>query len=630
MANLGLVETVLLAGLAIAIYYAYQLFFPTVSEPVEPETESKVESVVDNSVPMTVLYGSQTGTAEEFAGDFAKEAKAHGYNPTVVDLEEYEVENLQEEKFVVLLVATFGEGEATDSAQEFDNYLKELDRSEKIFENLTYAVFGLGNRQYEQFCEMGKRTDTSLADLGGKRLLELGIGDDDENIEDHFNSWKEKFFDVVDPIKLGRKSRSNSVVNLFEPEWKITLLTVEEGKASGYVSGYQPPTGNKDNIEMAKIKVNRELRQKTNRGSTKHIEFEISDLSVNYSTADNLGVCPRNDYKTCAKLAKRLNISPATVFTASAPGGRHMGVPSTCSVMDALLWHMDINNPPKKKLLLTLSQYATDSAEAKRLKYLTSSDGKKDYDSEIVRGKLDISGLFEKFPSLKVSFPVFLEICPKLQPRFYTISSSSIAQPNRVTITASVLEKGLCTTYLDTLRPDIDEAPIFVRPSTFRLPKEKSTPVIMIGPGTGLAPFMGFIQEFRHVRNETGSAKGEGPRVLYFGCRLKDEDFIYSDTLQKEAKEDGVLSELHTAFSREGKDKVYVQHLMRKNAASINKLLMDGGSVYVCGGTAMGREVKETLIQIVKEEGGQSKEEALKFVDGLSKKGKYIQELWSV
>ncbi|GAB5369942.1 hypothetical protein AAMO2058_001449400 [Amorphochlora amoebiformis] len=612
MANLGLVETVLLAGLAIAIYYAYQLFFPTVSEPVEPETESKVESVVDNSVPMTVLYGSQTGTAEEFAGDFAKEAKAHGYNPTVVDLEEYEVENLQEEKFVVLLVATFGEGEATDSAQEFDNYLKELDRSEKIFENLTYAVFGLGNRQYEQFCEMGKRTDTSLADLGGKRLLELGIGDDDENIEDHFNSWKEKFFDVVDPIKLGRKSRSNSVVNLFEPEWKITLLTVEEGKASGYVSGYQPPTGNKDNIEMAKIKVNRELRQKTNRGSTKHIEFEISDLSVNYSTADNLGVCPRNDYKTCAKLAKRLNISPATVFTASAPGGRHMGVPSTCSVMDALLWHMDINNPPKKKLLLTLSQYATDSAEAKRLKYLTSSDGKKDYDSEIVRGKLDISGLFEKFPSLKVSFPVFLEICPKLQPRFYTISSSSIAQPNRVTITASVLEKGLCTTYLDTLRPDIDEAPIFVRPSTFRLPKE------------------GFIQEFRHVRNETGSAKGEGPRVLYFGCRLKDEDFIYSDTLQKEAKEDGVLSELHTAFSREGKDKVYVQHLMRKNAASINKLLMDGGSVYVCGGTAMGREVKETLIQIVKEEGGQSKEEALKFVDGLSKKGKYIQELWSV
>mmetsp|Transcript_1067 Transcript_1067/g.1765 ORF Transcript_1067/g.1765 Transcript_1067/m.1765 type:complete len:243 (-) Transcript_1067:368-1096(-) len=241
---------------------------------------------------------------------------------------------------------------------------------------------------------------------------------------------------------------------------------------------------------------------------------------------------------------------------------------------------------------------------------------------------MTILGILEAFPSLDVSFGNFVELVPKIQPRFYTISSSSNAQPSAISITMSVLKGGVCTNYLKDLKPGSDYAPIFVRPSTFRLPSKISTPIIMVGPGTGLAPFMGFVQEYEHKSKANGGKPAEGERVLFFGCRKRDVDFIYREELTA-AKESGVLTGLQLAFSREEEKKVYVQHLISQQAQALWKMLSGGGYVYVCGATAMGRDVKEAFVEIARSEGGKSAEEAKAMLDTLQDSGRYVQELWS-
>eukprot|EP00465_Bigelowiella_longifila_P006907 CAMPEP_0185270236 /NCGR_PEP_ID=MMETSP1359-20130426/41834_1 /TAXON_ID=552665 /ORGANISM="Bigelowiella longifila, Strain CCMP242" /LENGTH=195 /DNA_ID=CAMNT_0027861711 /DNA_START=57 /DNA_END=644 /DNA_ORIENTATION=- len=194
----------------------------------------------------------------------------------------------------------------------------------------------------------------------------------------------------------------------------------------------------------------------------------------------------------------------------------------------------------------------------------------------------------------------------------------------------SVLEGGVCTNFLAKLKPERDAAPVFVRPSTFRLPKQVSLPIIMIGPGTGLAPFMGFIQEFQYKSSRDHNYdKEKGQRMLYFGCRRSDEDFIYKEQLLS-ARERGVLDDLQLAFSREGKEKVYVQHLMSKNGPALYRCLERGGYIFVCGGTSMGREVKDAFVSLVRSEGGKAEADARAYVESLSKSGRYVQELWSV
>mmetsp|Transcript_25095 Transcript_25095/g.34969 ORF Transcript_25095/g.34969 Transcript_25095/m.34969 type:complete len:630 (-) Transcript_25095:83-1972(-) len=624
----GVVEGVLLAGLVLALILAYKLFFRGANRAaVLPEDEEKpiteTEDKEDTGVPMTILYATQTGTAEDFAKQLEKEAQKRGYSPNISDVEEYGFQDkLEDESFVVLLLATFGEGEPTDSAQDFDGWLKDQDQKD-MFDKMTFAVFALGNKQYEKFCEMGKKTDRKLARLGGERLLEVGLGDDDASIEDDFNEWKQKFFQAADK-KFQIESAECSIA--FEPSWEVEIIE----DSLEYVSGFKPSADSKDNIEMCRVVVNRELRQKNvDGGSTLHIEFDINDTSINYYTADNLGVCPRNEHKICAKLCKRLDVHPKAIFKATY-SGHHTGLPSECSMMDAMLWHLDINNPPKKSLLTTLAQYATDAKEAEELIALASPAEKEKYDAEMIRRHTSIPDLLERYASIKVPFSVFVEICPKMQPRFYTISSSSNAQPGRITITLSVLKGGICTNYLASLKTDKDKAPVFVRPSTFRLPKQLASPVIMVGPGTGLAPFMGFIQEFEYQsKNVSDYEKTKGARVLYFGCRRSTEDFIYKDELEA-ARNGGILTDLKVAFSREGKQKVYVQNLMQKDTSELYRHLQDGGYVFVCGGTSMGREVKDAFVRLVCKEGGKSEDAARAFVDDLHSQNRYVQELWSV
>ena len=631
--EVGAVEVALVSGLVVALVLAYFLFFKP-PPPIEVEDDDDAQAGADgddSGVPMSIMYGSQTGTAEEFAGELAKEARRNGYSPRVHDLEDYNLDDLPNEKLAVFLMSTFGEGDPTDSAVEFNDWMGE-DQGRSALDGVEFAVFALGNTQYEKFCEMGKKTDKKLAAFGATRIAPLGMGDDDKSIEDDFAQWRQTFFKAANE-RYGTQASGGEAK--FTPTWSFEFLDgVSSSDARAYKHGqFQAPPGSKDVVDACRVAANRELRQDTKEGSTRHIEFEIENSAFGcYKTADNLGVCPRNDHTAAARLAKRLGAPHLKkVFRYKVPdGSKQPPIPQVCSVLDCLVWYLDINSPPKKALLTTFAQFCEDPDQAAELRTMGSPEGKALYEAKIHSKKVytSLAQLFERYSSLNVPFSSFVELCPYLQPRYYTISSSSNAQPDRISITASVLQGGVATNYLAGLSVKKGhKAPVFVRPSSFRLPRNPSLPIIMVGPGTGIAPFMGFIQEFKFRLEQKSSAK-PGPRVLYFGCRRNDGDFIYRETL-REAKEQGVLTELRTAFSRQTDQKVYVQHLMREDGKSLWELLQRGAYIYVCGATAMGRDVKDTFVHVVTKFGKKSKSQAAEYVAALQKNERYVQELWS-
>ncbi len=660
----GLVDVLLTLGLAAALYYAFTLFaqgssgsnVDSVKKPAALQKSSNSTSTsgagAEDKPMITFLFGSQSGTAENYAYDLAEEGKQQGFACRVYDLEEYEVADLPSEKFAVFLVATFGEGEPTDNAQEFWKYItaKKEERDPDSVEGVVYSVFALGNRQYRHFCAVGRRIDTELEAMGGDRLMPIGLGDDDGTLEEDYDNWRQTFWTAA----RGRFLKSSgddekSDITKFSPMYEVTLHT----KASGndVVTKYQggltkvarffndPAKDHKTAI--LPIVESRELRTDvSDGGSTVHLELSLEDeAKMNYRTADNLGIHPQNDERLAARLAARLGVGMDSVFTISTRGNRRLNMPSPCSVEDLLINFADINSLVRGKFAAILSSYTDDAAEkAKLLSYAT------DAKDEFADLKYNWVELLEAFPGVKVPFAHLIEMVPRLQHRFYTISSSSKVQPRRIAVTVSrfvkdkpegrkhigVCSDQLCRTVLVEKKEEQEQKSatklvVFVRGSSFRLPVRAGTPVIMIGPGTGIAPFRGFVQEFR---TRTGDHKF-GTTVLYFGCRNPEVDYLYKEELEK-AVEDKVLDELHVAFSREkGKPKVYVQNLLSQNAASTWKLLNEGAHLYVCGGTLMGRDVLNTIVEICKTQGGLTPAAAEGFVERMLRTNRYVQELWS-
>lgn len=493
--------------------------------------ESKVQTNgTPTGQPMTILYGSQSGTAEGFAYQLQKEAKQHGFNAKVFDLEQFDHENdLAEEKFVLFLLATFGEGDPTDNAVNFCEWIFSEQREAESLQKVEYAVFALGNRQYEKFCEVGRRVSKRMKELSATELLEHGEGDDDGSLEDDYATWKQKMWETV---KSHYGIKAGDIEPLpFEGSFKVQFFDDPNGenKEEKEEKIYTPTVimDPKHTGGYALVVENRELRQTIDDGySTRHIELDLSGINIKYRTADNLGVLPRNDYHIASKLAQRLGLEPRKRFAIKpkdSRSSRKLPFPSRLTVMDALLWYCDITSVPKRSVLEIFLTYATDAADKQKLKHYLN-EGKSEY-ADDCKSMLE---LLEELPSVTPPFADFLEFCAKLQPRFYTISSSSKTHPKHIHITVSLskaqkprdrVHDGVCSTYLAKLRANKDKVAVFVRPSTFRPPWDESKhaqappPVVMVGPGTGVAPFRAFLQEAAHLKQ---AGKPVSDMVLFF------------------------------------------------------------------------------------------------------------------
>nr|QHY21212.1 NADPH cytochrome P450 reductase [Drosophila melanogaster] len=628
---------------------------PTRSYSIQPTTVCTT-SASDNSFikklkasgrSLVVFYGSQTGTGEEFAGRLAKEGIRYRLKGMVADPEECDMEELLQLKDIdnslaVFCLATYGEGDPTDNAMEFYEWITSGDVD---LSGLNYAVFGLGNKTYEHYNKVAIYVDKRLEELGANRVFELGLGDDDANIEDDFITWKDRFWPAVcDHFGIeggGEEVLIRQYRLLEQPDVQPDRIYTGEIARLHSIQNQRPPFDAK-NPFLAPIKVNRELHKGGGR-SCMHIELSIEGSKMRYDAGDHVAMFPVNDKSLVEKLGQLCNADLDTVFSlinTDTDSSKKHPFPCPITYRTALTHYLEITAIPRTHILKELAEYCTDEKEKELLRSMASisPEGKEKYQSWIQDACRNIVHILEDIKSCRPPIDHVCELLPRLQPRYYSISSSAKLHPTDVHVTAVLVEyktptgrinKGVATTYLKNKQPQGSEevkVPVFIRKSQFRLPTKPETPIIMVGPGTGLAPFRGFIQERQFLRDE---GKTVGESILYFGCRKRSEDYIYESELEEWVKK-GTLN-LKAAFSRDQGKKVYVQHLLEQDADLIwNVIGENKGHFYICGDAKnMAVDVRNILVKILSTKGNMSEADAVQYIKKMEAQKRYSADVWS-
>lgn len=670
------------SGLATVLLSSYLAFVLLKQRKKAEETVDdciiEMEDALDlNEFPggyINVFFGSQTGTAIEFGKEIETEGKEYGFKVRLLDLENIPEsregirDNIKstggQRAKAVFLMATYGEGEPTDNARLFCDKLKEIyatrdeDPSNTMFlADVDFAVFGLGNTDYEHYNSMGKFIDNILPKFGAKRVVSIGLGDDNEDIEGDYQTWKdEAFWPVMKKLYLtvessgkiavgaGANKLRNGISNFpscpFEVEFLNQNCPSEEIKFdSEEINSF---TKHYFTAVDCPITTSRELQSPEGGGSTLHIEMDISMANgdLKYQTADNLAVLPINEDEVVENLATALGYDLDAVFCvkASSSSGKNFKqiFPNPCTVREFLQRYCDLTMAPRRSELKVLANYATNTIDRNALLRLASKEGKKEYKDKVMDAHIGILDIITKYcQSIQIPLEHFINMCPRLQPRYYTISSSSSVHPDAVHITVAVLKqqrrdssiyRGICSNHLAGIELN-GTCRVFCRHSTFRLPSDSKKPIILIGPGTGIAPMRALLQERSFQKHHQKQLVGE--TILYFGCKNSKHDYLYKDELLAFGKE-GTLTTLRVAFSREQSEKVYVQHLLRNNAKETWDMIHNREAhIYVCGGTKMGSDIIQTFLHIFETVGGNSGDEAKVYLKMLESKKRIVQELWS-
>jgi NADPH-ferrihemoprotein reductase len=578
---------------------------------------------------MCIYFGSQTGTAEGFARIVLSEGQKHGFDAKVHDLEDFEPEQLQSSRLAVFLVATYGEGDPTDNAAKFYEWLNSDGLESDFLANVDFSVFGLGNTQYENYNKIGRGVNAGMEKLGATRVVEYGEGDDDSTLEDDFEKWKKRAIPAL--VKKYHPDGAGTVDADVTTKVNLTFKCTDCDPSTAII----PPANIINNSTKhffsspdATVTTIREMRDEADGGNTVHMEFDIAGTGVSYQTADNLAVIPNNTNvavemfsRTCGgfRLSQYVNLEAISEnddveeVEDSNAVFKHP-FPTPCSIQDIFTKYLDIASIPRKSVLEMFLPYLTDEAQKKWLENLVAS-------RELFQTTVEAEGLTfcsllaNELSSCRIPLADLLHIIPLIQPRYYTICSSSSCFPESIHLTVSVSERkapsgstvyGLCSRFLHIMQPNVSQCRIFTRDSLFRLPASLSTPIIMIGPGSGIAPMRALLQERRFQADQEGVKYSQMKNILYFGCKSRKLDFLYKEELTA-AVDDGSLTSLQLAFSREQKKKVYVQNLMqeKENAKELCRLVLEEEAhIFVCGGTSMGSSVHDAFVNILSTHGG--------------------------
>ncbi|CAG9585426.1 unnamed protein product [Danaus chrysippus] len=511
-----------------------------------------------------------------------------------------------------------------------------------------HMVFGLGNKTYEHFNSVAIYVDKRLEELGATRVFELGLGDDDANIEDDFITWKEKFWPAVcekyNIESTGEEELTRQFRLVTHAPDEITPNEVFTGEIARLHSfqNQRVPFDAK-NPFLAQIIVNKELHKGGDR-SCLHIELDISNSKMRYEAGDHVAVYPINDRGLVERLGVLTGADLDEVFSlinTDQESTKKNPFPCPTSYRTALSHYVEITALPRTHILRELAEYCVEDEDKNKLLLMStnSQEGKALYQSFVVDSCRNIVHILEDLKSCKPPLDHLCELLPRLQPRYYSISSSPKLYPETVHVTAVVvkyetptgrLNKGVTTTWLAENKPEpgkpFPRVPIYIRKSQFRLPLQTQTPVLMVGPGTGLAPFRGFLQERSHARI---NGKEVGDTILYFGCRHRDQDYIYQEELEEFERNGDVT--LHVAFSRDQPKKVYVTHLLENNLEQIWDVIgKRNGHFYICGDAKnMAVDVRNIVLKAVQEKGGRSETEAVQFLKKLESMKKYSADVWS-
>jgi len=529
--------------------------------------------------PLRILYGTQTGNAEIVAGDAAAAAKAQGFDVTVSGLDEIALDEFAGLRYVLIVTSTYGEGEMPDNAELFWEALSSAVAPR--LEGVSYGVLALGDTSYDGFCQAGKLIDTRLEQLGASRVV--GRTDCDVDYEAQATEWVQ-----------------GAVGSL------VTLAGASGSPGTPPPSSVMRSGWTRKNPFHAEVPVNRLLSRAGSDKEIRHYEFALAESGITYEAGDALAVIPENDPALVEAIADHFRVSVSTLVDGE-PLGELLGRRYEISA-------------PSRDLLSEVESRAESEEFSHALR-----GGVKEVLDTWLYGK-DILDIL-RIGGDALSLEEFMGLLKPLQHRAYSISSSSLAHPDRIHLTvASVRYQslgrergGVCSTFLADRG---GSARIFLQPNkSFRVPSDDEAPMIMVGPGTGVAPFRAFLQE----REQRGAG---GRNWLFFGDQHRAHDYVYENELDTWYSS-GLLDRLDLAFSRDQTEKVYVQTRMREHGADLFGWLQDGGHFYVCGdATRMAKDVDKALHEIVAEHGGFGAEEASEYVNTLKREKRYVRDVY--
>lgn len=593
------------------------------------------------------MFGSQTGTAMGFAQQLGKMARKKNIKARVVDLEEFQPADMlsKPSEVYVFVQATFGQGEGTDNAKSFFEWLKANEREDdkSRFSPLRFAVFGLGMSQTypARYQAAAKWVEKRMLELGAQEIVERGEGDDNGDIETNFEEWVDTLFpklqelDDTSPASENKDVGARTATATAVEEEKLFSLKVLPRTDVKQLAASRPfdPTRAVDirNPYPAPLLRKVELHTQTSTRSCKHIELDISDApNMRYLTGDYLGVFPRNHPELVAQYAERLGLPLDTVMDFNVRPDTKVTLPfvTPCTLDTYLAHYADLSAPLKKAHLSSLLPFVARPAEKEQLESVIA-------DNEVVKRMVDeeqiLLDVMNRYASIDVPLGGFVELAPPLQPRYYSISSSDRVHPQHIHLTVGLtqhktragrLHRGVCSDYLCNRGEVGDRVPIFVKNSLFKLP-DSSHPIVMIAAGTGLAPFRAFVQDRTYLHDHEG--KMLGGTVLYFGCYHQDQDFLYRDELAKEIDRGNL--QLVTAFSHAQEERVFVQHKLMQNADRIWHLIHhEDANLYVCGATQMAMGVEDALVSIVEKCGKMERPLAEQYIRTLKEKNHYQED----
>ncbi|EIW81299.1 cytochrome P450 oxidoreductase [Coniophora puteana RWD-64-598 SS2] len=680
-----------------------------------------IAKMKDGKKRLVIFYGSQTGTAEEYAIRLAKEAKSKfGLTSLVCDPEEYDFENLDqlpEDCAVFFVVATYGEGEPTDNAvtlmQNLSEESFEFTNGEHKLEGLKYVVFSLGNRTYEHYNAIGRQVDEELTKMGAVRIGERGEGDDDKSMEEDYLEWKDGMWDAF-AVAMGVEEGQGGDT----PDFAVSEVDasapekVYQGELSARALTKTKGIHDAKNPYASPVKAARELFQVGGERNCVHMELDIEGSGITYQHGDHVGVWPLNPDVEVDRLLCILGLTEKkdTVINVESldPALAKVPFPVPTTYNAVLRHYIDISAAAGRQILGSLSRFApTPEAEAFMKKM--NSD-KEQYAAVIGTGCYKLGEILQLAAGNDISAPptpenttvwtipfdVIISAIPRLQPRFYSISSSPKLNPTSIHVTAVVLKYesvaneytntrwvyGVGTNFLLNVKQAAQgeeipllsspgaangdaasvslpryaiqgprgahkfeggyKVPVHVRRSTFRLPTNPKSPVIMIGPGTGVAPFRGFVQERVALARRTLEKNGPdaladwGQIYLYYGCRKSTEDFLYKDEWPQYEQELKGKFTMRNAFSREvfrpDGSKIYVQDLIMEDRDKIADAILNGkGYIYICGDAkSMSKSVEEGLAKILGEaKGGSAEVEGAAEIKLLKERSRMMLDVWS-
>uniref|UniRef100_A0A8C8EED6 Nitric oxide synthase n=1 Tax=Otus sunia TaxID=257818 RepID=A0A8C8EED6_9STRI len=585
---------------------------------------------------VTVVYATETGKSETLANSLCSLFNC-AFNTKILCMDEYNICDLEKETLLLVVTSTFGNGDSPNNGKIWTRVLYS-DLKQK------YAVFGLGSSMYPEFCAFAHAIDQKLAQLGASPLTAVGEGDELNGQEDAFRTWAVSAFKTACDIFNIRGKNSIQLPKIYtsDDSWDPKNYQIVHDSQTMDLAKALANIHAKDIIPM-KLKFRQNLQSLKSSRVTILAKLSCeTNQEVHYLPGEHIGIFPGNQPELVRGLIAHVKDAPPADQTirleTCADGGYWTSdkkIPA-CTLPEALTYLLDITTPPSQQLLKKLSQLVTAEGDKQRLEVLCQV---KEYNKWKFYNSPNILEVLEEFPSAEVSTAFLLTQLPFLKPRYYSVSSSCDMTPGEIHLTVAVvnyrtrdgqgpLHHGVCSTWLNTIALN-EIVPCFIRSANeFQLPKEPSKPCILIGPGTGIAPFRSFWQQRLYDLEKKG-VKG-GDMTLLFGCRQPDVDHIYKEETE-EMKRKGVLKEVYTAYSRQpGQAKVYVQDILQsKLETKVCSLLhKEEGHLYVCGDVRMAKDVAQTLKGMLAKNLNLSEQQAEEYFFQLKSQKRYHEDIF--